>query len=313
METKNCYSIRYVANLTGLKPHVIRTWEKRYSAVTPRRTETNRRVYSADDIQRLRLLKVAVKSGQTISHVAPLKTEELTALNSRIEQVLDNSKIRASGPEASDQTEQIVNQAFERIVQLDRMGLEAVLEGAAVKLPRQLLLSKVIQPLFDRIGAEWASGRLKIINEHMATIVVRSFLWDMLRSTALADPAPKIVVAAPAGQWHETGALVVALTASECGWQPMYFGPNLPAEEIAAAVQKTESRALALSICHHTDETRLALELKRLNRYVGRRVQIYIGGHEVGRLKNWIEPLGGVCIETMEQFRSDLESHRSEK
>ena len=40
------HSIQSVARRTGLTPHVIRIWEKRYAAVQPSRTETNRRLYS---------------------------------------------------------------------------------------------------------------------------------------------------------------------------------------------------------------------------------------------------------------------------
>lgn len=308
MDAKNCYSIRYVANQTGLKPYIIRTWERRYAAVTPRRTETNRRIYCAADIIRLQLLRQAVNEGHTISHIAPLNTEELTRLSRRPKLKIAGKQVTGDSRSDQNDTGEIVKTALAHVLNLDPAALEKTLEGAAVILPRQRLLQSVIQPLFNEIGFMWATGKIKVINEHMASIVARSFLWDMLRSAAVAEQAPRIVVAAPAGQWHEAGALVVALTATESGWQAMYFGPNLPAEEIAAAVQKTNSRALALSICHRIDETRLALELKRIKRYVGRQVQVYVGGHEIDKLKNLIETTGAKCIDDMEHFRSELET-----
>ena len=57
----------------------------------------------------------------------------------------------------------------------------------------------------------------KIVNEHMATSVTRTFLLNMLRATEVTDPAPAIVIATTVGQWHDVGALIVALTAVENG------------------------------------------------------------------------------------------------
>ena len=311
MEIKNCYSIRYVANQTGLKPHIIRTWERRYAAVNPRRTETNRRIYSAQDIMRLHLLKKAVRDGHTISHVASLKTGELSELSHHRE--LEDTELNTAEDRGSDQTDtnKLVREALDSVKKLDSVALEKTLEDASIRLPRPKVLKSVIQPLFDEIGRLWAKGELKVINEHMASIVVRSFLWDLLRSVAVNESARKIVVAAPVGQWHESGALVVALTASESGWRAMYFGPNLPAEEIAAAVVQTGSEALALSVCHHSDEIRLVAELNRIKRFVGRQVRMYVGGNEIIRLKNMIAPTGAICIADMEQFRRELESQRT--
>ena len=51
---------------TGLSPHVIRVWEQRYKAVVPARTETNRRVYSEEQVERLRLLGMATRAGHSI-------------------------------------------------------------------------------------------------------------------------------------------------------------------------------------------------------------------------------------------------------
>ena len=43
------HPIQVVVRRTGLSPHVIRVWEKRYDAVVPTRTPTNRRRYSDAD------------------------------------------------------------------------------------------------------------------------------------------------------------------------------------------------------------------------------------------------------------------------
>jgi hypothetical protein len=89
---------------------------------------------------------------------------------------------------------------------------------------------------------------MKIVNEHMATPVIRAFLWDMLRSTQFSENSPKIVFSTPLGQPHEIGALAGALNACDSGWRPLCFAPSLPVQEIAAAAADTGRRAVALSI-----------------------------------------------------------------
>ena len=74
------YPMRAVSEATGLTAHVIRVWEKRYSAVVPFRTPTNHRLYSEEDIERLKLLKVAIEAGQKISKIARLSSDDISNL-----------------------------------------------------------------------------------------------------------------------------------------------------------------------------------------------------------------------------------------
>ena len=73
--------IKVVIQRTGLSGHVIRIWEKRYDAVGPERTGTNRRLYSDEQIERLSLLRDITQNGHRIGHVAKLPTEKLRELS----------------------------------------------------------------------------------------------------------------------------------------------------------------------------------------------------------------------------------------
>ena len=79
MKTRNqdLYEISAVARLTGISPHVLRVWERRYGVVEPQRSDSKRRRYSADDIQRLCLIKSLVDHGHAISTVAGLQLAQL--------------------------------------------------------------------------------------------------------------------------------------------------------------------------------------------------------------------------------------------
>ncbi len=79
VEKTSVYKIGAVARLTGISPDTLRIWERRYSVVTPERTSTGDRLYDADDIARLQLIKQLVDNGDSIGSVASLPLETLQA------------------------------------------------------------------------------------------------------------------------------------------------------------------------------------------------------------------------------------------
>ncbi len=313
MKQSRAYTIKFVARQTGIKPYLIRTWEARYRAICPERTDSNRRVFCDEDIKRLALLKQAVEAGHAISSVAGMSNNELKDL---LEHSSDTSSseghthpdVAAVEGGASANASDTLNLALTHIVNLDAASLERVLSDAAVEMTRHALLQMVILPMFEKVGELWRTGKLKIINEHMASMVVRSLLWDMLRSVKVSQTAPRIVVATPAGHWHEFGALASALSASESGWQVAYFGPDLPSEEIAYAVRQVKAKALALSLCHRLSDQTLTVELVNIRRLVGPSLPIFVGGPGTAASRRTIARINAIEGNDLGAFRDRLEA-----
>jgi methylmalonyl-CoA mutase cobalamin-binding subunit len=191
---------------------------------------------------------------------------------------------------------------------LDPYKLERAYDQAAISMTRSALLRKLIAPLFEEIGRLWQSGSLKILNEHMATSVTRGFLSNLLRAVKFPDLAPIIVIATPVGQWHDVGALTVALAAAEIGWHPVYYGPNLPAEEIAAGVKQSGAHALAISITHQLHQHPFTDELRKLRRYVGNDVALFVGGQAAGDYLPVLQEINAKYVKNIDQFSEELNS-----
>jgi methylmalonyl-CoA mutase cobalamin-binding subunit len=121
-------------------------------------------------------------------------------------------------------------------------------------------------------------------------VIVKTFLEDVSDSPPLPS-APLLAVTTPSGQRHEFGALMAAATAQEHGWGVVYLGPDLPAEEIAAAVKQLQPQALALSVVYQEAGTRLREELQKLKRYLYGQVTIIAGGRVVPQLRSYLEEL----------------------
>lgn len=299
------FPMKVVARRTGLSPHVIRVWEKRYAAVVPTRTDTNRRLYSEQDIVRLSLLRRAIAQGQSIGLIARQPLEKL--------KTLVDAALPAPPPVESSDTmsvELLLDGCERAVERLDRPTLESILGRAARELPVQALLDDVVGPLMDRVGVRWRSGELRPAHEHLATDCVRSFLAMRKAAYAFSASAPLILVTTPAGQVHEIGAMMVSLLACADGWRDIYLGPNLPAEDIAAAVRAGGARALALSIVYPGDDPRIESEFAYLKDQLPNTVRVFVGGRAAGAYTAAIERLGAEQYRTLAEFRIALERFR---
>jgi DNA-binding transcriptional MerR regulator len=307
-ETLRRHPIGVVSRRTGLKPDLIRAWERRYGAVEPGRTETRRRFYSDADIERLLLLRRAVSTGRGISQVAGLSNEALQEL------IADEPgvPVAATPPAAAgDGVEPFLTLCLAAAQRLDVRDLELQLERASVALSRINLLEKLLVPLLHRVGDLWHQGEIRPSHEHMTSAVVRSFLGGMRTSGHLPASAPHLIVTTPARQVHELGALIVAATAALEGWQTTYLGPDLPPEEIAAAAVQKGARAVAISIVYPPDDPALGDDLRRLRRLLPPATDLLIGGRAAGSYAAVIDDISAVQVDTLTRLREELEMIRS--
>ncbi len=303
------HPIKVVARRTGLTPDVIRAWEKRYQAVIPGRTKSGQRVYTDADVERLVLLARAVGMGRRIGEVAAFPTARLQEL------VREDEAALAAAPRVpgrvtvrDDSTAEFLRRSLDAVQGLDEHDLDRTLSAAAVVLTPLALRRKVLLPLLTTVGDRWQQGTLRVAHEHMASALVRSFLGTVRNGHNLPAHAPNLIVTTPAGQLHELGALMVASSASEAGWRVTYLGPNLPAEEIAAAARQKQSRAVALSVVYPADDPRLHEEFLKLRRFLGDDVAILVGGQASGAYAKVLEQIGALHVEDLDQLRRQLEA-----
>ena len=232
------HAIKAVARRTGLSAHVIRIWEKRYGAVKPARTGSNRRLYSEEQIERLSLLRDIIQAGHSIGHVAKLPTSKLKALATEAAAETDHpARPGTSAPVTPSFLEECVG----AVKDLDSRALDDALGRAETALGAQGLLQRVIAPLAQKIGDLWRDGSITAAHEHFASVVIRIFLGHAAKPFAGSDGSPVAVVATPSGQLHELGALLVAAAAANLGWHVTYLGASLPAAEIAGAARQNRA------------------------------------------------------------------------
>jgi DNA-binding transcriptional MerR regulator/methylmalonyl-CoA mutase cobalamin-binding subunit len=305
------HSIKLVARRTGLSAHVIRVWERRYGVVTPSRTGTNRRRYSDSEVERLELLRRLTEAGHSIGTVATLPTEKLRELAPPAT-TTGQSRDAAATPVTAGSAEGtgFLDECLSTVKALDARGLEATLDRAAVALGNQGLLLRVIAPLARAIGERWRDGTITSAHEHFASAVIRTFLGHAAKPFAEADGAPVLVVATPAGQLHELGALLVGATAANLGWRVTYLGPALPAAEIAGAARQSRARAVALSLVYPADDPRLDGELTRLRELLPDDVTLLAGGRATPAYRVTLERIGATVVDDLKALAEALDGLR---
>ena len=299
--------IKVVAQRTGLSAHVIRIWEKRYGAVEPERTETNRRLYSDQQIERLSLLRDITQNGHSIGHVAKLPTEKLRELSK------DSPATNGRAPRAltvAPAAPTFLDECVAAVQSLDARALEETLKRAATELGAHGLLQRVVAPLVQTLGDLWREGTITAAHEHFASGVIRIFLGQAAKPFAGTDSAPVLVVTTPAGQIHELGALLVGAAAANVGWHVTYLGASLPAAEIAGAARQKRARAVALSLVYPEDDHRLDGELTRLHESLPPEVKLLVGGRAMPAYHDVLEKIGATQIADLTDLCATLDDLR---
>jgi MerR family transcriptional regulator, light-induced transcriptional regulator len=303
--------MRIVTRRTGLSAHLLRAWERRYEVVKPSRSEGGRRLYSDADIERLRLLYHATLAGRSIGQVAELSTEALTALVRLDAEADAKAELAGQGARRSElitppATAGYLADCIRSVERLDAPGLDATLRRAAVALPAAVLLDAVVVPLLERLGMRWREGTLRPVHGHLASAVLRRLLDRVIESASSPLGTANLVVATPAGQVHEFGALVVAAAAAAEGWRVTYLGADLPAEDIAEAAARTRARAAALSVVFPAGDAALGDELRRLRAVLPKDVTLVVGGAAASAYSEVLNEIGAEWLNDLEDFRAQL-------
>jgi hypothetical protein len=231
------YGAKAVSCLLGIRPQTLRTWERRYRALQPQRTASGRRVYSSEDLERIKLLGNLIQRGHRIGEIAVLS-------NTALGEMIDEERVSAppaGGPTSreSDYWREILVDALVKF-RLD--GLTFGMEVARSALGYRRFVLEVASPLMKLVGDRVASNELKIFMEHALSASLRSEFGTILRFAHAQERyvprgRARVLFTTPPGELHEFGILLAAGLCAERGLTVFYLGPNLPPQQVAEAAR----------------------------------------------------------------------------
>ena len=225
------YQIADLEQLTGIKAHTIRIWEKRYSLIEPTRTATNRRRYDENQVKKLLNISALLSEGLKISKIAELKDKELS------KKIFD---LQDKG-EKSSVSRSFVNDMTLAMLNFNEAAFEKSYLAAVARFGLFDAMLNVFYPLLYKIGILWASEHAMPVQEHFASCILRRKLMAAIDALAPAGTKKKrFLLFLPPRESHEIALLFSNYLIRSKGYETIYLGQNVPYENITSVIHHTK-------------------------------------------------------------------------
>lgn len=279
-------TIGALARAVGVPVETLRTWERRYGTPCAERTESGHRRYSLATVERLKLVKSVIQAGHRASVALSASEAELRGLLASSPDAgpaefavpTQSASEINRGADDDSQHSASVARCLELIVRFDGRGLDRELSSGLAAVGALRFMERRIAPLLFEIGERWSRGELQVSHEHFASERMEEFLARHWQPLSDAATGPVGVCATPAGEHHTLGLQMAAYTLALNNVRVVYLGANLPAVDLAHAVQQHAARVALLSAARGAEADVLARECAELRASVGGELTILTGG-----------------------------------
>lgn len=268
------FNIGAVERDTGLSRDVLRMWERRYGFPAPARDAHGERLYPAEQVERLRVIKRLMDQGHRPGRLIATPVEELAALAPRRERPPEG--VRAAEAVELDELLALLKRhdaaAYQQALQqrLARQGLMRFVQGTAA-------------PLAQLVGEAWETGRFAVFEEHLFTELTERVLRQAIAGVPQGR-GPCVLLTSVADEQHALGLLMVeALLALE-GARCIPLGTQTPLLEIAYAALAHRADIVALSFSIAFPARQIPDLLQQLRAALAPGVALWAGGRGVRRL-----------------------------
>ncbi|MBT8205511.1 MAG: MerR family transcriptional regulator [Eudoraea sp.] len=219
---KKFFSIRDLENLSGIKAHTIRIWEKRYNLLSPERTSTNIRTYSLASLQKLLNVTLLYNNGYKISKIAkipedeiPQVVRELVAKNSTKSHALNAFKLS--------------------MINFDLAMFQRTYSNLLADRSFRDIFWEVFIPLLNELGLLWQTDTISPAHEHFITNLIKQKIYTSTEKIQTIEPTKKdkvFVLFLPENEIHEIGLLFVNYEIILKGYKTVYLGQTMPVENL---------------------------------------------------------------------------------
>ena len=215
------YNIKDIEQLSGIRAHTLRIWERRYGIIEPKRTKTNIRYYDDEDLKRILNISILNKSGYKISKIANLTEDSL-----------NREVLNVNG---SNETYEIqIGSMVKAMIDFDEILFEKTFNTSVIQLGFDATILKIIYPFFKRIGILWLTGNIDPAQEHFMSNLVRQKIIVAIDSIPEYPNinSESFVLFLQFNQWHEMSLLLSSYFIKKNGHKSIYLGKSLPSESL---------------------------------------------------------------------------------
>ena len=230
------YNIGVVARMTGIPVATLRVWERRYGFPDAGRTAGGHRLYSENEVSRLRWVKSTIDEGmQTSQAIKALRKHERDGRILSLETSMSGSLAQPAQEGSSLDTyhKRLIGALINN--ELDKADL-LLGEVLALYSMDQLVLD-VIGPALADLGEEWSTGRITVATEHLASAFLRQRLIVWQTAGPSTHPIRPVVLACAPDEWHEISLLMLGVLLRRRRWPVAYLGQAVPLPDLAKFVR----------------------------------------------------------------------------
>jgi DNA-binding transcriptional MerR regulator len=288
--------IAAVARITGVSEHTLRMWERRYGFPLPERASGGARLYSTEDVRKLRLIQQALERGHRPGEVVG---QNVPALEALLPAGLAGPRAVVEDPLARER-EQILDALRRQDVRGIREGLRRL---SLMVLPRRFVV-EVAHPLAVRVGELWATGEIEVHQEHLFTDCLSTQL-RIVRSLLDEGRGPILLLTTLPGEPHALGLEMVALYSAAAGASPRVLGAATPPDQLVRAAHAHQAAAVGLTITPSSDLATTDQAVREIVPPLTPATQVWLGG---GGAANLAAVPGTRAVATWAQLDAALSS-----
>ena len=284
--------IAAVERETGLAKDTLRVWEKRYGFPQPLRDAHGNRLYPAQQVHRLqlvrRLLDVGMRPNKVVG-LEPAALLELLGQHSSKPQTpaLPKTKRPAAfspaSPAYAHNHEAELAALLNTIAAHDPQGLRHALQHAQMRMGLAPFILNLVAPLTVAVGEAWAQGRFEVFEEHLYTEVLSGVLRQAISSLTALPPStpatgPKVLLTTLPQELHSLGLLMVEALLTLDGCTCISLGTQTPLLDIVQAAQAHNTDVVALSFTATQSGALVQASLRELRTQLAPQVALWVGG-----------------------------------
>jgi DNA-binding transcriptional MerR regulator len=221
------FSIKDIENLTGIKAHTLRIWEKRYNLIVSKRKDSNHRYFDNEDLKAILRITYLYETEFRISQIAKLSTEAVTTF-AHIDYT--NSKT----------TEAYILQLINAMIEYDSANFDKILDSAIKQFGIEKAISEIAYGLLRRVGLLWLTNHMIPAQEHFASNLIKSRLIRAIEELPINSVNTKdtILLFTPIGEFHEIPLLFIQWLFKKNGRRVCYLGTNTSITDLSFCIEK---------------------------------------------------------------------------
>lgn len=278
------FKLASISQETGIAKEVLRKWETRYGFPVPLRDSSGHRVFTADQVSRLKLIKQLMNSGLRPGHLVPLDEASLIKLAGA-------SQTESDLPlPLSPELQHLMTSLPFRDPVLLRVTLKSEIERTGLE---QFLLNSM-PALSQFVGEAWANKVISVSDEHLYAEIMQNLLRAEIAKLVPVKTGPRILLTTLTGELHTLGLLMLEASFTPHGGRCVSLGAQLPLSDIVIAIETHKAEIVCLSFSAVFPKKTIIPLLKKLRILVPSEVEIWVGG--VGSLALERSPRGIVMM-----------------